>query len=52
MWDLDAIMKYVTFNLALEIRIFISSYDNVFRRMLQDITDDKSALGQVMAWCR
>ena len=44
--------KNVIFNLALLIGIFRSSYDNVLRWMPQDITDDKSTLVQVLAWCR
>ena len=44
--------KNVIFNLALLIGIFKSSYDNVLRWKPQDLTDDKSALVQVMAWCR
>ena len=39
------------FNLVLLIGIF-RSYDNAFRWMPQDLTDDKSTLVQVMAWCR
>ena len=38
-------------NLALLIGIF-KSYDNILRCMPQDLTDDKSTLFQVMAWCR
>ena len=44
--------KNVTFNLVLLIGIFRSSHDNALRWMPQDLTDDKSALVQVMAWCR
>ena len=43
------------FNLALLIDIFIDifkSYDNILRWMPQDLTDDKSTLVLVMAWCR
>ena len=43
------------FNLVLPcllIGIFRSSYDNVLRWMPWDLTDDKSTLVQVMAWCR
>ena len=43
--------KNVIFNLALLIGIFKSSYDNVLRWMPRDLTDDKSTLVQVMAWC-
>ena len=42
----------VIFNLVLLIGFFISSNDNAQRWMPWDITDDKSALVQVMAWCR
>ena len=41
----------VIFNLALLIGIFKSSYDNVLRWMPQNLTDDRSTLVQVMAWC-
>ena len=44
--------KNVIFNLVLLIGIFRSSHDNALRRMPQDLTDDKSTLVQVMAWCR
>ena len=44
--------KNVIFNLVLLIGIFKSSYDNVLRWMPQDLTDDRSTLVQVMAWCR
>ena len=44
--------KNVIFNLALLIGISKSSYDNVLRWMPRDLTDDKSTLVQVMAWCR
>ena len=40
------------FNLVLLIGIFRHSHDNALRRMLWDLTDDKSTLLQVMAWCR
>ena len=40
------------FNLVLLIGIFRSSHDNNFQWMPQDLTDDKSILVQVMAWCR
>ena len=43
--------KNVFFNLVLLIGIFRSSYDNALRWMPQDLTDDKSTLVQVMAWC-
>ena len=43
--------KNVIFNLVLLIGIFRSSYDNALRWMPQDLTDDKSTLDQVMAWC-
>ena len=38
-------------NLVLLIGIFRSSHDNAFKWMPQDLTDDKSTLVQVMAWC-
>ena len=41
----------VIFNLVLLIGIFRSSHDNALRRMPWDLTDDKSRLVQVMAWC-
>ena len=44
--------KNVIFSLALQTGIFRSFYDNVIRWMPQDLTDDKSTLVQVMAWCR
>ena len=44
--------KNVIFNFVLLIGIFRSSYDNAFRWMPHDLTDDKSTLVQVMAWCR
>ena len=50
--DPYVIFKSVIFNLALLIAIFKSSYDDVLRWMPQDLTDDKSTLVQVMAWCR
>ena len=43
--------KNVIFNLVLLIGIFRSSHDNTLRWMTQDLTDDKSTLVQVMAWC-
>ena len=39
-------------NLVLLIGIFTSSKDNAVRWMPRDLTDDKSTLVQVMAWCR
>ena len=45
------VFKNVIFTLALLIGIFKSPYDNVLRWMPQDLTDDKSKLVQVMAWC-
>ena len=49
--DLYAIMNI--FNLALLFHIFRSSYsDNALRWMSRDLTEDKSTLVQVMAWCR
>ena len=40
------------FNLVLLIGIFRSSHDDALQWMPQDLTDDKSKLVQVMAWCR
>ena len=40
------------YNLISLIDICRSSYDYVFRWMLQHLTDDKSTLVQVIAWCR
>ena len=42
----------VIFNLVLLIGIFKSSDDDVLRWMPQDLTDDKSTLVKVIAWCR
>ena len=42
--------KNVIFNLVLLIGIF--RFSNTLRWMPQDLTDDKSTLAQVMAWCR
>ena len=44
--------KTAIFNLVLLIGIFTSSKDNALRWMLWELTDDKSTLVQVMAWCR
>ena len=44
--------KNVIFNLVLLIGILRSSHDNALWRMPQDLTDNKSTLVQVMAWCR
>ena len=44
--------RNIIFNLVLLIGIFRSSHDNALRWMPQDLTDDKSTLVQVMAWCR
>ena len=44
--------KNSIFKLALLIGIFKSSYNNILKWMPQDLTDDKSTLVQVMAWCR
>ena len=44
--------KTANFNLVLLIGIFTSSKDNALRWMPMDLTDDKSTLVQVMAWCR
>ena len=43
--------KYGVSNLVLLISIFRCYHDNDFRRMPQDLTDDKSTLFQAMAWC-
>ena len=43
--------KNVIFNLVLLIGIFKYSHDNALWWMPQDLTDDKSTLVQVMAWC-
>ena len=40
------------FSLVLLIGIFRSSHDNALRWMPRDLTDVKSTLVQVMAWCR
>ena len=40
------------FNLVLLIGIFRFFHDNTTRWMPQDLSDDKSTLVQVMAWCR
>ena len=45
-------LKNAIFNLILLIGIFILSKDNALRWMPRDLTDDKSTLVQVMAWCR
>ena len=44
--------KTVIFNLTLLIGVFRSSHDNALRWMPGDLTDDKSRLVHVMAWCR
>ena len=44
--------KNAIFNLVLLIGFFRSSNDNAPRWMPWDLTDDKSTLVQVMAWCR
>ena len=51
--DLDAILK-MQFSLLfyLLIGIFTSSKDNAVRWMPWDLTNEKSTLVQVMAWCR
>ena len=43
--------KNIIFNLVLLIGIFRSSHDNAVWWMPQDLSDDKSTLVQVMAWC-
>ena len=47
-WD----FKNIIFNFVLLIGKVRSSYNDAFRWMLRDLTDDKSTLVQVMAWCR
>ena len=50
--DLNSILKMcVIFNLVLLTGIFRTSHDNALRWMPRDLTDDKSTLVQVMAWC-
>ena len=44
-------LKSAIFNLVLLIGIFTSPYDNAFRWMSWDLSEDKSTLVQVMAWC-
>ena len=44
--------KNATLKLALLIGTFRASFDKVLRWMIQDLTDDKSTLVQVMVWCR
>ena len=44
--------KTAIFNFILLIGIFTSSKYNALRWMPRDLTDDKSTLVQVMAWCR
>ena len=44
--------KNVIFHLVLLTGIFKSFHDNVIRWIPHDLTDDKSTLVQVMAWCR
>ena len=45
------IFKNATFNLVLLISIFRYSYDDALRLMPWDLTEDKSPLLQIMAWC-
>ena len=45
------LFKTAIFNLVLLIGIFTLSNDNALRWMPRDLTDDKSTLVQVMAWC-
>ena len=47
--DLDAILKH---KFVLLIGIYRSSYDQAPRWLPHDLTDDKSTLVEVMAWCR
>ena len=44
--------KNAIFNPVLLFGIFRSTHDNAHRWMPQNLTDDKSTLVQVMAWCR
>ena len=44
--------KTAIFNLVLLFGIFTLSNDNALRWMPWNLTDDKSTLVQVMAWCR
>ena len=44
-------LKSVIFKLVSMINILSISYEIVLRWMPQDLTDDKSTLVQVMAWC-
>ena len=44
--------KNIIFNLVLLIGIFRSPHDNALWWMPQDLTDGKSTLVQVTAWCR
>ena len=46
------LFKTAIFNLILLIGIFTSSKDNALRWMPRDLTDNKSTLVKVMAWCR
>ena len=50
-WEFGYDYKNVILSLVLQTGIF-RTYDNVIRWMPQDVTDDKSTLVQVMAWCR
>ena len=43
--------KYVTFNLSLRLHMISNYCEVVFRKMPQPLTDDRSTLVQVMAWC-
>ena len=45
-------LKSAIFNLVLLISISTSSYDNKLRWMSWDLSEGKSTLVQVMAWCR
>ena len=44
--------KTAIFNLVLLVGIFTSFKDNALQWMPRDLTDNKSTLVQVMAWCR
>ena len=50
--DLNTTLRNGIFNLVLLISIFRSSHDNALQWIPQDLTDDKSILVRVRAWCR
>ena len=49
--DLGCDLKKCNFQSILVIGLFRSLHGNAIRWMPQDLTDDKSTLFQVMAWC-